>query len=235
MTLCHRRHPVPVADRGRGGGQGPPRSRRACAIGGARSRSVFTHRRHGGDRRSRGRGGQWTWSSGVGHGRGRASGADAVALRQRGAARRRPVVGLALLHRLRGSRRLHRETPGEGGRAHHLDLADAGRGRGISGSGARRAVRGGRARGVAPSCVRDDRDAIARGAAPPGRRSDDVRFVFTTGGHGPDRRRRDPGGHPDAIEREAPGYAETIRAESRDAHAARASSRAGCRASEGGR
>ena len=60
----------------------------------------------------------------------------------------------------------------------------------------------------------DDRDAIAAAL----RRladEDDVRFVFTTGGTGMTADDVTPEATLDAIEREAPGYAETIRAESR--------------------
>lgn len=60
----------------------------------------------------------------------------------------------------------------------------------------------------------DDRGAIAealRHLADGG----DVRFVFTTGGTGMTSDDVTPEATRDAIEREAPGYAETIRAESR--------------------
>jgi molybdopterin adenylyltransferase len=60
----------------------------------------------------------------------------------------------------------------------------------------------------------DDRDAIAatlRRLAD----EDDVRFVFTTGGTGMTPDDVTPEATLDAIDREAPGYAETIRAESR--------------------
>jgi len=60
----------------------------------------------------------------------------------------------------------------------------------------------------------DDRDAIASALR---RLADDggVRFVFTTGGTGMTPDDVTPEATLDAIEREAPGYAETIRAESR--------------------
>jgi molybdopterin adenylyltransferase len=60
----------------------------------------------------------------------------------------------------------------------------------------------------------DDREAIAAGL----RRladEDGVRFVFTTGGTGMTPDDVTPEATRDVIEREAPGYAETIRAESR--------------------
>jgi molybdopterin adenylyltransferase len=60
----------------------------------------------------------------------------------------------------------------------------------------------------------DDRDAIAAAL----RRladQDGVRFVFTTGGTGMTPDDVTPEATRDVIEREAPGYAETIRAESR--------------------
>jgi molybdopterin adenylyltransferase len=60
----------------------------------------------------------------------------------------------------------------------------------------------------------DDRDAIASAL----RRladQEDVRFVFTTGGTGMTSDDVTPEATLDAIDREAPGYAETIRAESR--------------------
>ncbi len=60
----------------------------------------------------------------------------------------------------------------------------------------------------------DDRAAIAAAL----RRladEDDVRFVFTTGGTGLTPDDVTPEATRDVIEREAPGYAETIRAESR--------------------
>jgi molybdopterin adenylyltransferase len=62
--------------------------------------------------------------------------------------------------------------------------------------------------------VGDDRAAIAAAL----RRladEDDVRFVFTTGGTGLTPDDVTPEATRDVIEREAPGYAETIRAESR--------------------
>ena len=60
----------------------------------------------------------------------------------------------------------------------------------------------------------DDRDAIAAALR---RLADEegVRFVFTTGGTGMTADDVTPEATLDAIEREAPGYAETIRAESR--------------------
>ena len=62
--------------------------------------------------------------------------------------------------------------------------------------------------------VADDREAIA---AVLRRLADDegARFVFTTGGTGMTRDDVTPEATLDVIEREAPGYAETIRAESR--------------------
>jgi molybdenum cofactor synthesis domain-containing protein len=61
--------------------------------------------------------------------------------------------------------------------------------------------------------VSDDRDAIAAAIA---RHADDgnARFVFTTGGTGMTADDVTPEATRDAIERDAPGYAETIRAES---------------------
>ncbi len=67
---------------------------------------------------------------------------------------------------------------------------------------------------VAQRLLPDDREAIAaelRRLAD----EDGVRFVFTTGGTGLTRDDVTPEATLDAIEREAPGYAETIRAESR--------------------
>ena len=66
----------------------------------------------------------------------------------------------------------------------------------------------------------DDREAIAAAL----RRladEDGVRFVFTTGGTGLTADDVTPEATRDVLEREAPGYAETIRAESRGAHPAR--------------
>jgi molybdenum cofactor synthesis domain-containing protein len=62
--------------------------------------------------------------------------------------------------------------------------------------------------------VSDDRDAIAGALR---RLADDegARFVFTTGGTGMTADDVTPEATLDAIEREAPGYAETIRAQSR--------------------
>ena len=67
--------------------------------------------------------------------------------------------------------------------------------------------------------VADDREAIA---AVLRRLADEegARFVFTTGGTGMTADDVTPEATLDVIDREAPGYAETIRAESRDAHAA---------------
>ncbi len=63
--------------------------------------------------------------------------------------------------------------------------------------------------------VSDDRDAIASALK---RLADheDVRFVFTTGGTGLTPDDVTPEATRDVIDREAPGYAETIRADSRD-------------------
>ncbi len=68
---------------------------------------------------------------------------------------------------------------------------------------------------VTHETVADDRDAIAAALK---RLADDegVRFVFTTGGTGFTPDDVTPEATRDVIEREAPGYAETIRAESRD-------------------
>jgi molybdopterin adenylyltransferase len=62
--------------------------------------------------------------------------------------------------------------------------------------------------------VADDRDAIATALK---RLADEeaVRFVFTTGGTGMTTDDVTPEATRDVVEREAPGYAETIRAESR--------------------
>lgn len=68
---------------------------------------------------------------------------------------------------------------------------------------------------VTHEVIADDRDAIAaalRRLADQG----DVRFVFTTGGTGLTLDDVTPEATRDVIDREAPGYAETIRAESRD-------------------
>jgi molybdopterin adenylyltransferase len=62
--------------------------------------------------------------------------------------------------------------------------------------------------------VPDDREAIKR-ALIRWAEQDDVRFVFTTGGTGFTIDDVTPEATRDAIHREAPGYAETIRAESR--------------------
>ncbi|MFL5886460.1 MAG: MogA/MoaB family molybdenum cofactor biosynthesis protein [Thermoleophilaceae bacterium] len=62
--------------------------------------------------------------------------------------------------------------------------------------------------------VTDDRDAIA-GALRRFADDDGVRFVFTTGGTGMTVDDVTPEATLDVIEREAPGYAESIRAESR--------------------
>jgi molybdenum cofactor synthesis domain-containing protein len=62
--------------------------------------------------------------------------------------------------------------------------------------------------------VTDDRAAIAHALA---RHADeDVRFVFTTGGTGMTRDDVTPEATRDVIERDAPGYAESIRQESRN-------------------
>jgi molybdenum cofactor synthesis domain-containing protein len=63
--------------------------------------------------------------------------------------------------------------------------------------------------------VSDDRDAIATALK---RLADqeDVRFIFTTGGTGMTADDVTPEATRDVIDREAPGYAETIRAESRN-------------------
>jgi molybdopterin adenylyltransferase len=61
--------------------------------------------------------------------------------------------------------------------------------------------------------VSDDRSAIT--ATLVRHAADDVRFVFTTGGTGMTVDDVTPEATRDAIEREAPGYAEAIRAESR--------------------
>jgi molybdenum cofactor synthesis domain-containing protein len=62
--------------------------------------------------------------------------------------------------------------------------------------------------------VSDDREAIAAALV---RHADaDVRFVFTTGGTGMTLDDVTPEATRDALDREAPGYAETIRAESRE-------------------
>jgi molybdenum cofactor synthesis domain-containing protein len=68
---------------------------------------------------------------------------------------------------------------------------------------------------VTHETVSDDRAAIAAAIA---RLADEegVRFVFTTGGTGMTPDDVTPEATRDVIEREAPGYAETIRAESRD-------------------
>ena len=62
--------------------------------------------------------------------------------------------------------------------------------------------------------VSDDREAIA--AALSGSPTTTVRFVFTTGGTGLTHDDVTPEATRDVIDREAPGYAETIRAESRN-------------------
>ena len=67
---------------------------------------------------------------------------------------------------------------------------------------------------VVAEVVSDDRDAIATALK---RLADqeNVRFVFTTGGTGMTTDDVTPEATRDVIDREAPGYAETIRAESR--------------------
>ena len=69
--------------------------------------------------------------------------------------------------------------------------------------------------------VSDDREAIA-GVLKRLADLEEVRFVFTTGGTGLTVDDVTPEATRDVIDREAPGYAEAIRADSRDAHAARA-------------
>jgi molybdopterin adenylyltransferase len=68
---------------------------------------------------------------------------------------------------------------------------------------------------VSHETVADDREAIARVLM---RLADDeaVRFVFTTGGTGLTLDDVTPEATRDVIEREAPGYAEAIRSDSRD-------------------
>jgi molybdopterin adenylyltransferase len=66
---------------------------------------------------------------------------------------------------------------------------------------------------VSHETVSDDREEIA--AALRRLADDDVRFVFTTGGTGLTPDDVTPEATRDVIEREAPGYAETIRADSR--------------------
>jgi molybdopterin adenylyltransferase len=66
---------------------------------------------------------------------------------------------------------------------------------------------------VTHETVSDDREAIA--AALTRLAGDDVRFVFTTGGTGMTIDDVTPEATRDVIDREAPGYAETIRTESR--------------------
>ena len=75
--------------------------------------------------------------------------------------------------------------------------------------------------------VADDRESIAAALK---RLADQegVRFVFTTGGTGLTLDDVTPEATRAVIEREAPGYAEAIRADSRQPHAARASSPAAC-------
>src|SRR5256885_7453990 len=67
---------------------------------------------------------------------------------------------------------------------------------------------------VSRETVRDDRSAI-RALLPRLADDDGVRFVFTTGGTGMTPDDVTPEATLDVIEREAPGYAETIRQESR--------------------
>jgi molybdenum cofactor synthesis domain-containing protein len=67
---------------------------------------------------------------------------------------------------------------------------------------------------VVRETVADDREAIAL-ALKRLADSERVRFVFTTGGTGLTRDDVTPEATRDVIDREAPGYAETIRAESR--------------------
>jgi molybdopterin adenylyltransferase len=68
---------------------------------------------------------------------------------------------------------------------------------------------------VSRETVSDDRDAIARALE---RLADEerVRFVFTTGGTGLTADDVTPEATRDVIDREAPGYAEAIRADSRE-------------------
>ena len=67
---------------------------------------------------------------------------------------------------------------------------------------------------VTQQTVGDDREQIA--AALERLADDDVRFVFTTGGTGLTPDDVTPEATRDAIDREAPGYAESIRADSRE-------------------
>ena len=67
---------------------------------------------------------------------------------------------------------------------------------------------------VTHSTVPDDRDEVARAISQLADFSE-VRFIFTTGGTGMTPDDVTPEATLDVIEREAPGYAETIRAESR--------------------
>ena len=67
---------------------------------------------------------------------------------------------------------------------------------------------------VTHEVVSDDREAIA--AALRRLADEDYRFVFTTGGTGLTPDDVTPEATLDVIEREAPGYAETIRADSRE-------------------
>jgi molybdopterin adenylyltransferase len=68
---------------------------------------------------------------------------------------------------------------------------------------------------VVAEVVTDDRDAIA-GVLKRLADQEDVRFVFTTGGTGMTTDDVTPEATRDVIDRDAPGYAETIRSESRN-------------------
>ena len=102
----------------------------------------------------------------------------------------------------------------EGRGADGVELARPRRGRGPLRPGARGAVPRRPASRWWHETVSDDRDAIGAAIA---RLADDedVRFVFTTGGTGLTPDDVTPEATLDVIEREAPGYAESIRADSR--------------------
>jgi molybdopterin adenylyltransferase len=69
---------------------------------------------------------------------------------------------------------------------------------------------------VVRETVADDREAIAAALRRLADEEAEVRFVFTTGGTGMTPDDVTPEATRDVIEREAPGYAESIRAESRE-------------------
>ena len=113
-----------------------------------------------------------------------------------------------------------------------IELVGARRGRGGVGAAAGRPLQGGRPGRLART-VADDRGAIA-GVLKRLANQEQVRFVFTTGGTGLTVDDVTPEATRDVIDREAPGYAEAIRADSRD-HTPLGCSPAACRGCAGER